>query len=111
MTKEILNLTRNQLECLVATNSYSLDSNLEWDGIEEQYDILFEKVQDAITGSGSSSVYCRTIFKRLSDNKYFEITYYDCTEDSCARFSDLNCDETLEYIEVFPEIISITNYK
>ena len=111
MTKEILNLTRNQLECLVATNSYSLDSNLEWDGKEEQYDILFEKVQDAIIGSGSSSVHCRTIFKRLSDNKYFEITYYDCTEDSCASFSELNCDETLEFEEVFPVTKTITVYE
>lgn len=73
----------------------------------DEYD-AFELIESNITGTFRHGNENTAIIKRLSDNKFFEVSYRDSVKDGCD-FADMNYDG--EYEEVFAEKHEVTIYK
>lgn len=98
MEREKIHLTNEQWSSLVWENY------LEVDGVE----IDFEEIQDNYDESNRHTESHHKIIKRLSDAKYFRLSYETSVKDEMG-WSECNYGDT-DMIEVFPEIVKITNY-
>ena len=99
MDREVIKLNNEQW-CSVAIENY-----LELNGVEIPIEIVSEKH----TGSSRHTEHYRLVFRRESDNKFFELNYENSVKDSMG-WQECNYGLT-EAKEVFPKVIETTIYE
>lgn len=73
-------------------------------GDSEEYQLIKSEITDTFRHGNENEA----IVKRISDGKFFEISYRDSCKDTC-EFEDLNSDG--EFFEVFPKEVTTTIYE
>ena len=91
MERERIKLTKEELKDIVYGDSES-----------------YEVIKQTTTGHWRHGSEEQTIIKRVEDQKFFKINWRDSVKDEC-EFGDMNYDG--EYEEVFPEVVTIIEYK
>lgn len=99
MEREKIKLSNDQWRSLV------YECYLEQDGQE----IEFEEIQNNYDGSRRHTEDHHVILKRVSDGKYFKLSYENSVKDEMG-WTECNYGDT-EAIEVFPEVTEIILFK